>query len=311
MGITKKELISKVRSAGYDKAGRFVSTPAEFIKEYYGGEDTLRRELDLAEKYSEEENQQNTSTKTPRKSYFKKENIKDRMFEEVPVFVRPSYGANYAYEDKEGNPISEVSTGGERASKIDLHNTEFKLDLLNKKNRTPEEESMLQKFLENTEYNEFEDFGDLVEMDGGKFPKDITKDSFLDKSIGSGIEHEMGHHVYQPSERKGYPVSTELKESYFDNKSELFQALGKFQREHFKEKGQRLTKPEDLYNLLKSDEEFDYLSKEGKRLINYLRKEEKGSKGDERIKFISELAPMFVSNDSDSFMNAVEQKLSS
>tara|TARA_S200002703_G_scaffold21891_1_gene18522 strand:- start:7147 stop:8100 length:954 start_codon:yes stop_codon:yes gene_type:complete len=317
MPLTKKELIAKIMAAGDDEAGPFMSTPAENIKGYYGGEENLRKELDIADKYSEENMfnkvQVNPLHRGPykRKDYFYDQDIKDRMFEELPVYVEPGRAARYRYRDEEGNPTAKVFTGGEKSADISLHNTAFKLDLLNKENRTPEEESRLQKLLENTKFNEYENFGDSVEMEGGKLPKDTTVDSYLKQEIGSGLEHEMGHHVYLPSESKKYPVSTDLKRSYFDDEAELFQALGKFQREHFKEKGQRLTRPEDLYKLLKSDEKFDYLSKEAKRLINYLRKEEKGSKGEERIKFISELAPMFVSNGKSSFENAVEQRLTS
>lgn len=324
MPLTRKELIEKIIDAGYDEAGPFTSTPSEFIKEYYGGEENLRKELDIAEKYSEEDmdnevqlNPLYRGPSTKRKEYFSDPNIKGRIDEEVPVYVRPRYGARYRYRDEEGNPTAEVLTGGERVADISLHNAAFYLDLLNKENRTPEEESRLQKKIELSKYNEFENLGDSVEMEddevpeGGRYPEGETLDSFLEQEIGTGLEHEMGHHIYRPHNYKNYPFSSKSKESYFDDRQELFQALGKFQREHFKEKGQRLTNPEDLYFLLKSDEKFDYLSKEAKRLINYLRKEEKGSKGEKRLKFISELAPMFVSNDKSSFENAVEQRLTS
>ena len=157
--------------------------------------------------------------------------------------------------------------------------------------------------------NEFKNFGDSVGLEDGEV-EGATLDSIVDKKIGVGIEHEMGHKVYRPNKEVQYPVSAELKRSYFDKKHELFQALGKFQREYFKETGKRVTEPEQLYNLIKSEDDLNYLSKEGSRLINYLRKEGKGSEGEKVLKFVSELAPMFVSNDNNSYADSVENRLS-
>jgi len=299
--LSKKELLDQIKKAGYSEAGPFMSSPSEFIKDYYGGGDQLKEELALAKDYSEGEmGSRDRRGKKKRADYLKEKDIEGRMYEDIPTYVDPKYGASYTPSKKK------VSTGGIRAADVDLHNAAFYLDKLGDKDLTKSESDGLLKRFINLRFNEYEDFGDMVEK--GKIPKGSTLDEVKEGIIASGIEHEMGHHVYRP-EKTQYPVSTELKRSYFDNKSELFQALGKFQREHFKETGERLTEPEELYNLIKSDEDFGYLSKEGKRLITYLRKEEKGKKGEEVLKFISELAPMFVTNDRESFSDPVMNRL--
>lgn len=302
--LSKKELIDQIRKTGESEAGPFVSSPSELIKDYYGGEGPLREELASAKYYSEKKMQnRDRRGEEKRADYFKEKDIEGRMFEEIPVYVDPQYGASYTPSEKK------VKSGGSRVAGIDLHNASFYLEKMGKEGITQIEADRLQRHIDNLKLNEFEDFGDPVEMEGGKLPKDTTLESFEERHIGSGLEHEMGHHVYRP-EKTQYPVSTDLKRSYFDNKSELFQALGKFQREHFKKTGERVTKPEELYNLIKSGEDFDYLSKEGSRLINYLKKEGRGKKGDEVLKFISELAPMFVKNNDSSFADSVENRLS-
>lgn len=302
--LSSKELIDQIRKTGESEAGPFVSSPSEFIKDYYGGEDTLREELAAAKAYSEKKMQnRDRRGKEKRADYFKEKDIGGRMFEEIPVYVDPRYGASYTPSEKK------VKTGGSRVARIDLRNARYLSEKMGDEGLTKEEADILQQHIDELKFNEFEDFGDSVEMEGGKLPKDTTLESFEEQDIGSGLEHEMGHHVYRP-EKTQYPVSTDLKRSYFDDKAELFQALGKFQREHFKETGKRVAKPEELYNLIKSGEDFDYLSKEGSRLINYLKKEERGEEGDEVLKFISELAPMFVENSNSSFADSVENRLS-
>lgn len=295
--LSKKELLGQIKKAGYSKAGPFMSSPSEFIKDYYGGGDQLKEELASAKAYSEGEmGSRDWRGKKKRVDYLEEKDIEGRMYEDIPTYVDPRYGASYTPSKRK------VTTGGVREADIDLHNTAYYLDKLGDKDLTKAETDRLLKMFINLRFNEYEDFGDMVEK--GKTPKGSSLDEVKEGIIASGIEHEMGHHVYRP-EKTQYPVSTELKRSYFDKKSELFQSLGKFQREYFKETGERLTEPKELYNLIKSDEDFDYLSKEGKRLINYLRKEEKGNKGEEVLKFISELAPMFVANDRESFSDSV------
>ena len=308
---TKKELVDEVIKARSSKAGPFNSNASEFIKGYYGGEESLKKEIADAKKYSENE-MASRHRRGPemRSDYFEEKDIEDRMFEEVPVSVDPRYGASYSPKEES------VSTGGTRAARIDLANTKLKLKWKGREETLKKThgfgidlKSRLKNWEDNMILNEFKNFGDSVGLEDGEV-EGATLDSIVDKKIGVGIEHEMGHKVYRPNKEVQYPVSAELKRSYFDKKHELFQALGKFQREYFKETGKRVTEPEQLYNLIKSEDDLNYLSKEGSRLINYLRKEGKGSEGEKVLKFVSELAPMFVSNDNNSYADSVENRLS-
>lgn len=320
--LTSKQMISLIgKKALNDRevSGPYKTNAAEFIKGYYGGEEQLRKELAAAKNYGKGEMRsrpyKSRNAAVRREDFLAKKNIEERMFEDVPVYVNPEYGASYNIKDET------VKVGGPRVTAIELHNADLALDQTTKEGINQIEADRLQdRYIDNLIFNEFTNFGGLVGLEDKDLQIDRDDDSAMKKRAGeikddvtrTSLEHELGHKVYRPFSLKyiaAPPRSGDVKKSYFDNKSELFQALGKFQREHFKETGKRLTQPDQLYKLIKSDENFDYLSKEGSRLINYLRKQSKGNNSEQRLKFFSELAPMFVEKE-DSFQEAINKRMS-
>lgn len=342
--LTSKQMISLIgKKALNDRevSGPYKTNAAEFIKGYYGGEEQLRKELAAAKNYGKGEMRsrpyKNYNAAERREDFLNKKNIEERMFQDVPVYVNPNYGASYNIKDET------VNVGGPRAVKIGLHNADLALDQTTKEGINQIEADRLQdRYIDNLIFNEFTNFGGFVGLEDKDLQIDRDDDSAMEKRAGeikddvtrTSLEHELGHKVYRAEKfapkadsfNKRYrdainadspsrkptvypPRSGDIKKSYFDDRAELFQALGKFQREHFKETGKRLTKPDQLYKLIKSDENFDYLSKEGSRLINYLRKQSKGNNSEQRLKFFSELAPMFVEKE-DSFQEAINKRMS-
>lgn len=143
------------------------------------------------------------------------------------------------------------------------------------------------------------------------------------------LEHEVSHHVTEPEtsysldslrESGGkLPISSETQRQgkKASNKFEDFgrhtglpaettQALARFQREWFKEKGTRITNPDDFVKLVDSGEIPDFLSQEGRRILIYARNlknvrdtskdEEQRKAAAETIKGLSQMAPALVQN---------------
>lgn len=326
--LTSKQMISLIGKKALNDievSGPYKTNAAEFIKGYYGGEEQLRKELAAAKIYGEGEMKSRPykfrNAAERREDFLDKKNIEERMFEDVPVYVNPEYGASYNLKDET------VKVGGPRVTAIQLNNADLKLDETTKEGINQIEADRLQdRYIDNLIFNEYTNFGGFVGLEDEDLQIDRDDYEAIKQRVGEikddvardSLEHELGHKVYrpQPFKKKGSkkptaypPRSGDVKKSYFDDRDELFQALGKFQREHFKETGKRLTQPDQLYKLIKSDENFDYLSKEGSRLINYLRKQSKGNNSEQRLKFFSELAPMFVEKE-DSFQEAINKRMS-
>ena len=114
-----------------------------------------------------------------------------------------------------------------------------------------------------------------------------------DSSPESMVQHELGHAAYRPESASGFgdlAYSRSNTPFYFFNEKfsgppdkqgtsktgrrhiqkpyEVLQAAGRFQREFFKETGDRV-KPGEFTDLVLSKEKPDYLSQEGQRLLNY------------------------------------------
>lgn len=95
------------------------------------------------------------------------------------------------------------------------------------------------------------------------------------------LEHEVTHHALRPYDKppKGSSAEgledaamyTATDENHLASESELLVAMSALQREHYKATGKRIEKPEEFKALL-DKENPEYLSGEGKRLLNYTRK---------------------------------------
>ncbi len=136
----------------------------------------------------------------------------------------------------------------------------------------------------------------------------------------STLEHELGHHITMPSElskEKGLLAKTRHYADVASNNFKDFgahtgsvyettQALARFQREWFKEKGTRITNPDDFVKLVDSGEIPDFLSQEGRRILIYAKNlknvrdtskdEEKRKAAAEAIKGLGQMAPALVQN---------------
>jgi hypothetical protein len=136
----------------------------------------------------------------------------------------------------------------------------------------------------------------------------------------SVLEHELGHYATQPSEWSSYHgllqktrrnalvASNNAKDfgEHTQNPYETTQALSRFQREWFKEKGYRITDPKEFVKLVDSGEIPDFLSSEGRRILIYARNlknvkdtsksEKKKKAAKEAIKGLGEMIPAVVQN---------------
>lgn len=255
--------------------------PADYMSPYYGGEANLAREAQRAAIY------RNIQERAEKTEYFKVP-PENRIFDTVDLSISPNQIASYSY-NAEDLSSPKVGAYGKRGGEITVDNSKILDEWIS--NDKPEERKMAEEVIFDNEYVSAAEYG------GGPDPT---------KKAVSTLEHEIGHHVYRPQDGT---KNTPAKESYFNKESELYQGLGRLQREVYQKTGSRLQKPEDLYNMIKSDDKLDYLSPEGKRVINYLRKQGDSEQADKFIKEVSRMAPMFVKADED-FVSAVNNRLS-
>lgn len=143
------------------------------------------------------------------------------------------------------------------------------------------------------------------------------------------LQHELGHHITPPhtsyspyslrksggklpilveTSDKGAIASNDFKDfgEHTGEPVETTQALARFQREWFKEKGTRITNPDDFVKLVDSGEIPDFLSQEGRRILIYARNlknvrdtskdEEQRKAAAEAIKGLGQMAPALVQN---------------
>jgi hypothetical protein len=145
------------------------------------------------------------------------------------------------------------------------------------------------------------------------------------------IEHEFGHHATDPERNAlakkanyaGYEATGEFEEfgGHTGETAETTQALGRLQREVFKNTGNRLTNPKQFMSLVEADEVPAYLSQEGQRILTYSRNlkkvadthKDKGrvEAAKKALKAISEMAPALVKNQPEpkSFVEAVNTRM--
>lgn len=266
-----------------DETANLAARPADYMSPYYGGEANLAREAQRAAIYRGTQN----GAEDKKSQYFKVP-PENRLFDTVNLSIAPKQEAGYSYVVQDLSK-PKIDVYGKEGGRIESLNSKVLDKWFSSDN--PEERKAAEKIVYDNEY------GSTAEFSGGPDPT---------KRAVSALEHELGHHVYRPQDG---PKTAPAKESYFNKDSELYQGLGRLQREVYQETGSRLQKPEDLYNMIKSDEKLDYLSPEGKRVINYLRKQGDSEQADKFIKEVSRMAPMFVKNDAD-FVSAVNNRLS-
>lgn len=263
------ELQSENETAGV------ATRPSDYMAPYYGSEEILAKEAKKAADYR-------LSLEKERNKKFFSVSPESRMFDTVSVETEPRLPASYSPVDKK------VEVYGREGGEIRARNAETLARFLSGSDPKLREEA--EKLVYGNEYASPSEYG-------GKDPV---------SSASSAVEHELGHHVYRPENEID---SNPPKESYFNRNTELYQGLSRLQREVFQNTGKRFEQPEDLYNVIKSGKVPEYLSPEGRRVINYLQKQIGGD--DEYVKEVSKMAPMFVENDKNKdFLSSVEARMS-
>jgi len=282
---SKEEILRKQRR---NETASLAVSPSEYMAPYYGGKEGLAREMQRAVAYrnSPAADLGELPLSGDKRAIFSTP-PEERIFDIIDLDISPRQVATYSYNRDPNNPEPKVEAYGKEGA--DIYEANARTYQKHLKSKDPSVIKEIEEAIYGNEYSS----PDRSRAKG-------------DKALSSAVEHELGHHVYRPN-RQGLPNS--LTDTYFSNESEMLQGIGRLQREIFKQTGSRLTKPDDLYKLIKSGDELDFLSPEGSRIINYLRKHEGLKGGDEYIKTVSKIAPAFVKNEKDDFASVVESRL--
>jgi len=280
---------------------RGAMTPADVISPYYGKQ--FARELIRAATY-------NQARPTLEKEAYAK------MFDVIPAQRTAKKAASYAPNNSAGGgkdgPL--VSLQSERTQKITDENFETYKSWL--QDPDPKTRARAEEFFK-----------------ANSFDPNLKPSSQLDV-----LEHEYGHHATTSERDSGqsgeYPLPREANFSaakateYFDKfglhtgiPEETTQALGRLQREVFKNTGSRLTNPKQFMALVDAEKIPSYLSQEGQRILTYARNlkkvadtdkdEERTKEAKKALKAISEMAPALVENQPKpkSFIDAVDERI--
>lgn len=264
-------------------ASEFVSSdaqkaslsPQEILKSYYG--ENLPREVIAAGNYNIAR-----PTITPQ-SY-------SSIFDKIPARKTTQYGASYS-PDENGKPIVEIASG--KSFEISKENSDTYRKWLNS------------------------DDPELKAKALSYFSGNSLDPSIPSSSIQSVLEHEVGHHVTRGAKQESLPQqanrSAYIASDEFDKFgehtgliNETTQALGRFQREMFKNTGKRLN-PVQFINIVNKGEIPDFLTQEGRRILIYAKNlkevadksESKNKKkaAKEALEAISRMAPAVVKNE--------------
>jgi hypothetical protein len=271
-------------NAPADSAGK--ATPASFISPYYG--EQFNNEVKKA-KF------QNTKLKVlTNESY-------PALFEEIPYEKKGTTTAYYK-PVQEGVKVPSVMLTGPEGQDIKKENA-----------------SVLEKWL--TKPKDSEEYKDAKNTIEGN-----AYGSTADYADTSGTaEHEFGHHYAKASPQVEREIGGEfggevgemylIKKTHLSDPNELVNSLGRLQRETFKATGKRYDS-EEFKKLIQSGETPDYLTSEGRRVINHMRfqfkdRENSKSEADKYLETVSKLIPALVKNkEPKSFEDAVNQRMS-
>lgn len=267
-----KMSVSEFASGDAQKA---ALSPQEMLKSYYG--ENLPREVIAAGNY-------NIARPTLKTASY------SRIFDIIPAKKNTEYGSGY-YEDYDGKPLVELSSG--RGLEIQNENDKTYREWL-QKNEPDTKEIAIKHFKENS-----------------------LDPSIPPSSNQSTLEHEVGHHMLRsnkfsklPSQANefGYTASDKF-ESFGAHTGlidETTQALGRFQREMFKNTGKRLL-PVEFMDLVNKGEIPEFLTQEGRRILIYAKNlkdvadkskdETKKKAAVEALWNISRMAPAVVKNE--------------
>lgn len=268
-----KMTLTQFASGNTDKASL---SPEEILKSYYG--ENLPREIIAAGNYNIQR------PTVPLLSYAK-------IFDRIPASKTIGEGSSYYpnYPTSRGNPMVKFDT----ASKEEVDSNKKWLT-----NRYPSPREIAKEF----------------------FKANSIDPTLPSSSYESILEHEVGHHItignpigYKPKElpnnaRYYGRIASDGFSKFGEHTGQIdetTQALGRFQREMFKNTGKRLH-PVEFMGLVNRREIPDFLTPEGRRILIYSQnlkdvadKSKDKNKKDAALKAleaISRMAPAVVSN---------------
>lgn len=267
-----KMSISEFMKGNSEKA---ALSPKEMLQSYYG--DNLAKEIISAGNYNI------TRPVLLSKSY-------PAIFDTIQGRKTTDHGSTYTV-GKNVNPTAEVTVGKGAESQNENYQT-------------------YQKYLNSDD----SDFKALA--------LNYFKTNSLDPSIPrpneqSSLEHEIGHHITRSASfgdlavnarSRAYDASNGFKEfgSHTGREEETTQALGRLQREMFKNTGKRLY-PVQFMNMVEKGEIPEFLTQEGRRILIYAKNlkevadkskdKNKKKAAKEALEAISRMAPAVVKNE--------------
>lgn len=256
-------------------AEKAALSPKEMLQSYYG--DNLAKEIIAAGNYNI------ARPVLSSKSY-------PAIFDTIQGSKTTAYGSAYTV-GKNLNPTAEVTVG--KGAEIQNKNNQTYQEWLN---------------------------SDKPELKARAL--DYFKTNSLDPSIPrsneqSALEHEIGHHITRSASlgdlainarSSAYNASDGFKEfgNHTGDKEETTQALGRLQREMFKNTGKRLL-PVEFAKLVNSREIPEFLTQEGRRILIYAHNlkdvadksndKKKKEAAKEALKSLSRMAPAVVKNE--------------
>jgi len=255
-------------------AQKAALSPQEILKSYYG--ENLPREIIAAGNYNIAR-----PTLLP-KSY-------QNIFDTIPASKTTEYGSAYS-PDNNGKPMVELSSG--RGFQIDQKNNET-----------------YRKWLQG---NDLE-----LKAKALEYFQANSLDPLIAASNKQGaLEHEVGHHITRVAPYADLPLAAKSSASIASDKfnkfgehtsigNETTQALGRFQREMFKNTGKRLH-PVEFMAIVNKGEIPEFLTQEGRRILIYAKNlkevadksedKNKKEKAKKALESISRMAPAVVQN---------------
>jgi hypothetical protein len=263
-------------------AQKAALSPQEILNSYYG--ENLPKEIIRAGNYNIVR-----PTIMPQ-SY-------SNIFDKIPAIKNAEYGSSYS-PNNNAKPMIELSSG--RGFEINQENQKKYRKLLNE-NKPSKLKSAISAFFKENSFDP-------------SIPASKSK---------STLEHEVGHHITQADKSETLPYSASRYAAMASDGFSKFgkhtglidettQALGRLQREMFKNTGKRLY-PAQFMNLVNKKEIPDFLTQEGRRILIYAQNlkdvADKSKNEDEKesakraLKAISRMAPAVVQNKKQNGLN--------
>lgn len=222
--------------------GEGKARPADFIEPYYG--DSFGEEIEKASWYNESKRLSGGRPALIQSSY-------DRIFDDVEFQKKDYVDASYAPKGPlgKGNPQIELPSNLSRKDHGELV-AAYKDAELGSASRDLKKDPKWERQFKKQARDHFE-FNGIDPMVADVNP--------------SADEHEFGHHYARPVDQSIW--GSNVAPYHMAKDSEMVNALGRLQREMFRATGKRFETPESFNEFIDKGEIPDFLSTEGRRMI--------------------------------------------